>query len=389
MRKILRLALNDVRLTLRDRASFVWMLVLPLFLMWIFGNIGGGGGTPKASLTIVDRDGGWLARALVAELGRDEQFRVREMTEEEAGAAEDKVRTLYLPGGFTRGVLDGLVQRLRLEKDPETSEEFALAVETRIIRVAVSALGRLVEMDQQDLLAGGSAEEVAARFEALGERESLVDLDVSTAGRGRPVPSGRAQSVPGILTMTVMMMTLIYGAVFLTEEKRTGTLRRQMTLPVGRRHVFAGKLVGRFVIAALQTVVLLLAGRFAYGISFGRSLVALVVLMACYCVSVAGLSTLLGALLRTPEQAGGLGWLLGMVLAALGGCWWPSEMMPRWMWTAAHALPTAWAMDGFHRLISFGYGLESVLVPSLVLLAFGAAFSLAGARWLRTAGGGV
>jgi ABC-type multidrug transport system permease subunit len=63
--------------------------------------------------------------------------------------------------------------------------------------------------------------------------------------------------------------------------------------------------------------------------------------------------------------------------------------MPRWLWQTAHVLPTAWAMDGFHSLISFGYGLQSILLPSSVLLGFGLLFSLIGARFLRTAGGGL
>jgi ABC-2 type transport system permease protein len=71
------------------------------------------------------------------------------------------------------------------------------------------------------------------------------------------------------------------------------------------------------------------------------------------------------------------------VLAALGGCWWPAELMPGWMRTLSHALPTAWAMDGFHALITFGHGLEAVLVPTTVLLGFAAVFSAAGARLLR------
>ena len=74
-----------------------------------------------------------------------------------------------------------------------------------------------------------------------------------------------------------------------------------------------------------------------------------------------------------------------MVMAALGGCWWPSEVVPRWLWHAAHVFPTAWAMDAFHALISFGRGVEAVVIPALALTAFGAVFSLLGARSLRTA----
>ena len=106
-------------------------------------------------------------------------------------------------------------------------------------------------------------------------------------------------------------------------------------------------------------------------------------MLASYAVAVAALSTLLGALLRTSEQASAVGWITGMVLAALGGCWWPVEIMPGWVRSFALLLPTSWAMDGFHALISFGRGVDGVWRPALMLLLFGALFTLLGARWLR------
>ncbi len=99
----------------------------------------------------------------------------------------------------------------------------------------------------------------------------------------------------------------------------------------------------------------------------------------------AGIATFLGSVVQSPEQASAVGWISSMIMAALGGCWWPSEVMPRWLWSAAHLFPTAWAMDAFHSLISFGRGLDAVLLPAAVLLGFGAVFSLLGARFLRAA----
>jgi ABC-type multidrug transport system permease subunit len=118
-------------------------------------------------------------------------------------------------------------------------------------------------------------------------------------------------------------------------------------------------------------------------VSWGSSWGGLILVLACYAAAVSGLAVLLGAVLRTPEQAGSIGWILSMALAALGGCWWPAEVMPDWMRTLSLALPTGWAMDAFHTLISFGRGIEAVWLPSLVLLGFAAVFFLVGARFLR------
>ena len=386
MRTILRLALHDLRRITRDRSSFLWMLGMPVAMMWFFGQAGSGSSTPPSiALSVVDRDAGWLARAFVGELGA-ERVILKEIAPEDQEQTTGKVRTLVIPAGFTRNVLGGEQQTLRLEKDPGSNEEFGLAAQVHISRAIVRTLARLVEM--KALGTSGSlpdGERAIEEFRALGSRPPLVSLETSTAGQGRPVPRGFAQSVPGILTMTVLMMTLIYGAVFLTLEKREGTLRRQAGLPLTRLEIYLGKLTGRLLIAGFQIVLLIAVGRYLFGLSWGRSGVGLALVLVSFSTAVAGLSVLLGALLRTPEQASTVGWLLSMLLAGLGGCWWPSEVMPRWLWTAAHTLPTAWAMDAFHALISFGLGADAVLLPCAVLLGFGTLFSVLGARFLRYA----
>jgi len=386
MRSVWKLALNDLRLTVRDRSSFVWMLAMPIAMMWLFSGIGGGGSgaAPQISLTVVNHDDGWLSTALIDELDT-EGVSLARLTPDTAEGVEEKVRSLIIPEGFTSGVLAGVQQTVRLEREPGSSASFGMAADVHVTRAIVRLLGRVIELDQSDANLPGEGEpEVPESFHKLGERPRLVDLAVSTAGRGRPVPRGAAQSVPGNLTFVVMMMTLIYGAVFLTVEKSEGMLRRQMMLPISRTTIFLGKLFGRLLMAAIQIVLLVLAGRFLFDISWGNTLPGLIMVLASYSLAVAGLSTLLGAVLSTPAQASSVGWIGSMILAALGGCWWPAEVMPDWMRTVSYALPTGWAMDAFHSLITFGHGFSELLLPSAVLTGFGIVFSALGARFLRT-----
>lgn len=379
LRQAWLLAMNDLRLTVKDKTSLVWMLIFPVALMWFFGESFSGGpdGPPKISLTVDDRDHGWLARALVDEL-EDEQVSLYELVD--GDGETPRIRTLVLPEGLTAGALAGRRQTVRLEVDPDADRAFGMGAEIHVRRAIVRVLGRLLETR----IAAGD-EEAENRYRELEKREQLVRLEVSAAGEGDVIPSGYGQSVPGILTMIVLMMTLIYGGIFLILEKQQGMLRRQLSLPMTRGTVVAGKIAGRLMIAAVQIVLLLSAARFVFGFSLGTSPAGLALLTSTYAVAVACLSILLGAVLTTTEQASMVGWIASMVMAGLGGCWWPSEVMPEWLRTAAHVFPTAWAMDGFHALISFGRGVESVWIPSLVLLAFGALSGVLGARFLRVA----
>ncbi len=387
---LFRLGWNDVRLTSRDRAAFFWILLLPIGMMWIFGQTGGDHAPGKASLWIEDHDGGFFATALRQELAASEglEIEIRQQGDAAlagapAAAATIKIpaRRLILPAGLSAGLLTHEPQTLRLEVSQEASRELSQNVDAVLRRSLVRAVGQTVILEAE----GRPAEKEAleASLIEIASRPRLVELKVATVGRAKASPQGYAQSVPGILTMVVLMMTLIYGGVFLVLEKEQGLLRRQLTLPISRGILIAGKILGRLLIAGLQIAILLTVGHFFFGLDLGASKAGLLVLMASYAVAVAGLSILLGAFAKSREQASTLGWLGSMFLAALGGCWWPAEIMPEWLRGAAMVLPTSWAMQGLHQLISYGHGFSAIVLPSLVLLGFGSVFGALGVRALR------
>ena len=79
----------------------------------------------------------------------------------------------------------------------------------------------------------------------------------------------------------------------------------------------------------------------------------------------------------------GLTTLFAMLLAALGGAWWPLEITPQSYQLAVQALPTTWAMSGFGDVIVRGQGVGGVACESAVLLGFAALFFLVGALRFR------
>jgi ABC-2 type transport system permease protein len=58
------------------------------------------------------------------------------------------------------------------------------------------------------------------------------------------------------------------------------------------------------------------------------------------------------------------------ILSGLGGAWVPLEFTNETFQTIGHFTPLAWAMDGFQNIIIRGMGVDSVLLPSLILLGF-------------------
>jgi len=112
----------------------------------------------------------------------------------------------------------------------------------------------------------------------------------------------------------------------------------------------------------------LLLGSLLFRVDWGQSVPMVFAVLVAWAAFNASLALLLGSAARTTAQATGIGVLASLALAALGGCWWPIEITPKWMQSVALALPTGWTMDALHQLVSFGHA-PGTAVPHVAALA--------------------
>jgi len=385
MRAVVAIARHDLRLVMSDKGAVMWLFLLPVVFATFFGLVMGAGSSPadaKARLTVVDEDQGAVARLLINEL---ESERLVVVFVEPAAkiSTADKIRTLVLPAGLTDAVLAGEPTALRFEKDPDTSTEAAMVVQARIVSAVTTVLGRIVEA-KEELEQGATL--TSDDLTGLDPGDDLVVVESRFAGEARIAPGGFAQSIPGNTVMFVMLIALTYGAASISGERSGGQLRRLVTTPVSKGQIAAGKIAGRLVIASLQITVLMAVGVVAnmtLGVTIGDHPFATWIVLLVYALAVAPLGVAFGSWFTDPDRASSIGVISTMVMAAFGGCWWPLEFVSEPLQRLALIFPTGWAMRALHGTISFGLGLQGVLVPLAVLLGFALVFSIVAARSLR------
>jgi len=386
LRGVIVIARHELRLTLADRSAVLWLFLLPLVFATFFGLVLGGGGSDpsqaQARLTIVDHDGGGVARLLIDQLA-SERLNLVELTPEEHETAESLVRTLIIPEGFSTGVLAGEQATLRLEKEPDTSSEAALVAQARIVAAISHLVGRLVVFDQN------AEQGVTPTAEALVQSEPQIDLvavESRFAGRQQTPPDGFSQSIPGNTVMFVMLVALTYGAATLTAERSGGQLRRLVTAPVSRTEIVIGKIAGRLVVAWLQVSFLVPASlivAWLIGVDYPARALEMWLVLLVYALAVAPLGVLFGAVFTDPDRAANIGVISTLVMAAFGGCWWPIEIVSPTLQKFALLFPTGWAMHAMHQVVSFGNGLGDTAPALAVLLGFSVVFAAAASRLLR------
>jgi ABC-2 type transport system permease protein len=183
----------------------------------------------------------------------------------------------------------------------------------------------------------------------------------------------RANSSAGQL-ITWVFIPLFGISVTFAYERATGTLRRLLTTPTRKATYLLGTLLAAVFWALVQMLLLVLFGIFVMKLNWGHSPAALAVILAASALAASAIGVAMGAFVKTEGQANGLSIMLGMVMALLGGCWYPLELFPAVVQQAVKVLPTRWAMQGMLDIVLRGEGLSAVLPEAAVLLGFAVVF---------------
>jgi ABC-2 type transport system permease protein len=171
-----------------------------------------------------------------------------------------------------------------------------------------------------------------------------------------------------VLFLGITVLLLSSGVV---ESRRLGLMNRLAAAPVRRRSVVAALIATSHCVAAVQCVGLLIVGRLLFGVHWGDPLGVFLVL-AMLSLAYAGAAALVSMRSRTEEQAISLAVVLGIVCGMLGGCMYPLDVVGPVVRGVGHAVPQAWAMDAFVKLVYDHDGLGAVL-PEIGVLALFAA----------------
>ncbi len=377
MRRILKLARFDLRLLLWDKESILWIFIMPVFFMYFTGLMsrGGGSGPPAPRIGIVTEDSGPVTDALAARLEGQGFVVVR--SSDPADTLLPR-RRLELPQDFSRQTAAGDKAEILL-RGVDTGDLSGQLDQSRLRRAVFATIG-----DMALAAASDSAGNVTAEgLEHVRSLPPAVELQVSQAGERRVVPAGNRQSVPGILVMFMLLSVLTSGSFVLYTERKGGLLRRVASSPVGRMELVLSKLCSRVGMSLVQAAYAMLIGAVLFRIDWGPNIGGLAVLLVFYSIAASALAILLGSEARSPGQAVGIAIVASIVLAALGGCWWPIEVVPEFMQNLALFLPTGWAMQGTHRLVSHGDPLSAALPAIGALALFAMVFVAVGVGRFR------
>ncbi|MBU4047222.1 ABC transporter permease [bacterium] len=405
IKKVLVIAFNSLKVTFRDKGNLIWLIIMPIVWTTLIGTMSTtGGGDEKIPVGFLNSDRGIYGEVFEEILRKEESIKIVAMAEDD----EDKMRNsvkdtklsvgLIIPGDFSEKlkVREQVVIEI-LKSQGNSSYFLEELIEKTAHRISINALAanftvekiseRRVVLEEEVLEDEKERiwEEAFVKADAFFEPAPSIGIEyvvLSVEKRDENIPIGVEASSPGFAVMFVMM-GVCFAGVAMVQERHHKTLARLLTTPTEKFSIISGKMLGFFLVGFIQFMILILFGQLVLKVNWGNLPLGVLLLVVSYVLSVTGLGTLLSVVVRTSAQAGAFAVLISMVTSMLGGAWWPIEIVPKFMQNIARFTPQYWAINGFNKIITRGFGITEILPNFYVLLAISTISLLLAIRFFR------
>ncbi len=377
--KALSIGWVNVKRLFRERSNIFFVFIFPIAIVLLVGLQFGGDFRPAVGLT--SGDDGEIATAIEDALVADGSLDVEPYesdTELIAAIERGAIQAgLLLPADMDSDAAAGVRLEFEYVSRPDGAGPQLQSIVSAIIAEVMAPVGA-AQFADVETGAGFAPAFVVAR--GVSEQVEPIGVEVRSVGESL-FPDTMGQFDLGASSQLVLFvfLTALAGSAALILTRKLGISKRMLSTPTRISSIIVGESLGRFGTALVQGIYIIVLTFVIFRVSWGDPLGAFLLLVALSAVG-AGAGMLLGSVFDNDEQAGGVGVVLSLGLAALGGAMVPSELFSPTMRTIAHMTPHAWALDGFAVLIRHD-GSTLDILPQLGVLAIYAIVLLSLAAW--------
>lgn len=335
------LTLNVVRGSLRNRTALFFTLLLPIFLMVIFGTIFGNSNV-TLNMGVVDQDQSTESHAFISRLQKTGGVSVETgnlNTETDRLRNSHVVLVALIPHGFGAAVAGGPPQRITVTQGTQTS-------------ATASVANQVLQQVTAGFISGGATPRVSVAPPHTASVNEVRTIDYY---------------LPSMIAYVVLQAGINFVAISLVDQRARQVLRRFQATPLSSLQILGANIVGAAVTVFLQVIVLILVGmELFHARMYGNWLIAAIPIVVGTAAFV-GIGFLLTTAARTSEAARGIASAVAFPMMFLAGVFIPLDQLPSGLQTAVHILPLTWLSDAIHKVMNDGAGVADIAVDLLVL----------------------
>jgi ABC-2 type transport system permease protein len=184
--------------------------------------------------------------------------------------------------------------------------------------------------------------------------------------------------VPGLSALGIIAASFVNLVISITAQRESGVLKRRRATPVPAWVLIAGRTLTAIAVSLTVMTVLLLLGRFAYGVHLPSSTIPAVALTAIvgsvtFCILGYAFSTFI----KSEDAAQPMVQAVMLPLYFISGVFIPNVNLPSWLRHVAEVFPVQHLADGLHHAYDPSVHGSGIVWSDLGVLALWAAVGLA------------
>ncbi len=346
MKKIMAVALKELRQSARDPLTLTMLLGIPTFMLLLYGyalNFD----VRHVRLAVQDRSHSAASRDLVASFVNSTYFDLAESLP--AGADLERVTErgqakaiLAIPEDYARQLAARRTARVQLLLD------------------GTDAMSATTILGYATFLVADLNVALHARGAGVSRIEAAPPVRYEPRVWYNPELKSTQFLVPGLVGFILMLTAVLSTALSVVREKERGTMEHLRVTALGPGQMILGKTLPYLGISLAATVVILAAARVLFGVAVRGPYFDLFVATLLYLVGALGFGLLVSSFSDSQAMAFQVGLVTSMLPAIfLSGFIFPIRSMPAVLQAVTYAVPARYFLVVLRGIILKGAGLGS------------------------------
>ena len=404
MRKLQASIVKEFLILINDKVGLLLMYLMPILLVFIITVVQDSTfklvNENNIELLVINEDDGALGDSLSNLLTTSGLFNIR--FEESMDSKEieslllngDELIAVQIPFDFSEnlelkaatlssnmlvqfGLLDSIQQnhdlkasQLNLFYDPVLQENFRFSIVSSI-KAYINAIENQLVIRSLYQSLGMDASNNAFMQELAMNKTAVIQKSASSTS-GEIIPNSTQHNVPAWSIFAMFFMVISLGGN-VVKERLSGSFVRLQTIPSSFLLVLVSKVIIYLGVALSQLALIFTIGKFVFPLiglpelELPSNISGLIAVSTLSGLAAISFALLIGTYAKTQEQANGFGAISVIILAAIGGIWVPTFVMPHYLQVIGMVSPLHWCLEGFYTLFLKG-GDWYLLYPTFLFL---------------------
>ncbi len=402
---------KELILLINDKLGLTLMFVLPLLLVFIITIIQDSAfkivNNNQISMLISNHDKGELGSKLSNMLAESGMFNVVEtdaidsLQLKERIAKNEALTGIHISKDFSQkladlsssistqmlkdfGIGDGEVKEVSYPSimfvhDPVLQESYCLSV----IGMIYAHMGNMESSRMVESIYSEMGETAVPENIKQNITRNHIQIERIPASKNEKMltPNATQHNVPAWTVFAMFFMVVSLGTN-IVKERNSGSFVRIKTMPSSFTIILISKQVVYMVVGVLQVLLIFSMGAYVFPhiqlpvLYLPGNIIGMLVITFLSAIAAVSYSLMIGALTKTQEQANGIGAISIIILAALGGVWVPTFVMPEYMQVLSRLSPLNWCIEGYYILFLKNGNWNDLYRVILVLVSFSIVFQL-------------